>query len=762
MKPASLMTTMTTRYLLVITVIALLLTSLGVAQQSEESNLDLERIQRATVFIIQAGGDDLSTYCVGSGTIVRYDGLILTNAHTVVTSDTCPGTEIIVAVTTDPNQPPVPKYRADIVQVDEGLDLALLRITREEDGRAIEEGALPVLPFVELADSNTVQLDETITVVGYPSFGNDSIASIVGTVTGFIAEPSGGDKSWFKTTTVDPIPGIVSGGGAYNQQGQLIGVPTTAPVRRREDVGTCQILEDTNNDGFINRNDACVPTGESISVLRPSAFARPLIRSASLELDVEQITVPRFQQAQAESETITRMYFATAITNDLPTRVVSSAPTGTTSLYLFFDYRNFTSETVYEIRVNINGSPSQTFSLPPVRWSGAGSGLWYVGSSGQPYPNGDYEFRLFVNGIAEASRSIRVGGVPETAPSFSNVAFGFLSDNNNLRGESYILPRTDIVSARFIYSDMEAGTPWSAVWYYNGVVLTRTDGIWDAAVDGENGLYNDLSIQPEGGLPPGNYRVDLGIGENARLVATGDFVVAGTQSGVRPRVFSNIEFYRAASPTDPPSETPADSYPDGANTIYARFDWENIASGTLWTMQWTVDDNVFYEVTSPWNAPSDGEDFTVRLTAPQGLPDATYELNLLINGILLQSEQVNIGIGQLEIDELARPGAIQLRGQIVDGATKKGIEGATFVLIKEDFSIADFVWDQEQIYALAVTDRKGNFEIDRSLEIGSPYSVYILAEGYLPITRDGFTFSPEILEEIGGSPVDMYVPMLKD
>jgi len=147
--------------------------------------------------------------------------------------------------------------------------------------------------------------------------------------------------------------------------------------------------------------------------------------------------------------------------------------------------------------------------------------------------------------------------------------------------------------------------------------------------------------------------------------------------------------------------------------------------------------------------------------APNGLPDGTYTLRFLINSILLEAAEVSIGIGQLEIDQLARVGDIQLRGQIVDGDTLGGIEGATFVLITEDFSIADFVWDQEQIYALAITDSNGNFEIDRPLEFDSPYSVYILAEGYLPITQDGFTITPELLEEFGGSPVDMYIPLTR-
>ena len=278
------------------------------------------------------------------------------------------------------------------------------------------------------------------------------------------------------------------------------------------------------------------------------------------------------------------------------------------------------------------------------------------------------------------------------------------------------------------------------------------------------GARDDVSIRPDGGLRPGNYRVDLYIVEDgdARLKATGDFIVAGAPAGVLPDIFSDIEFRRADNPLAQPTGISATSFPDGANTIFALFDWQRISGGTPWTIQWLVDGTLFYEETRAWNLPDTGQGFTVRLTAPNGLPDATYTMNLLMNGILLQTAEVSVGIGQLGIDNLATVGDVQLHGQIVDGDTGGGIEGATFVLISEDFSIADFTWSQDQIYALAVTDQNGNFEVDRALEFEAPYSVYILAEGYLPITQDGFAITPELLEEAGGSPIEMFIPMTKD
>ncbi len=735
-----------------------------VAQDAgDEAALDLERLQRATVFVIQADAENLNTYCVGSGTIVRYDGLILTNAHHTVPSSECPGEELIIAMTIDPQQPPIPKYRADIIQVDEGADLALLRINQELDGRLIDPDTLPVLPFVEVADGNQVELDDTLTLVGYPNFENDSVATYTTTAAAFLSEPSGGNRSWIKVASPNPIPGLITGGGAYNQQGQLVAVPTSAPLNA-DQATVCRLLEDTNGDGFINRNDSCIPIGEPISVLRPANFARPLIRSASLDLSVESITVPQFQATTTEMPSVSRLFFATSINNSIPNRVVGSVPTGANSLYLFFDYENFTPRTVYEVQVSIDGVPNQTFSLPSVRFSGSTNGTWYVGSSDIPWPNGTYEFRLFVDGLAVGNRLITIGGAPQDAPEFSNVAFGLLDEQGNLQGESYVLPVGEVASARFVYRNMQPGLSWTSRWFYNGIPISEppTD-VW-AADDGVNGSRTDVSIRPDGGLRLGNYRVELYLqeGDSLRLKTTGDFVVAGEQAGALPIVFDDLEFLRSASPDELPTGSPASDFPDGANTLYARFDWQQIAPGTLWTMQWLVDGVVFYEETAPWNAAESGEDYTLRLTAPGGLPDATYTLNLLVNGVLLASEEVAVGIGQLPIDRLEEVGGTRLGGRVVDAETSQGIAGATFVLISEDFSVADFVWDQEQIYALAVTDQDGNFEIDRPIQLDSPYSVYVVAQGYLPVTGDGYTITREILDEEGGGPIEMTVYLTKD
>ncbi|MCB9451828.1 MAG: trypsin-like peptidase domain-containing protein [Anaerolineaceae bacterium] len=720
------------------------------AQQLEQ---DLERIQRATVFIMQAEnvGDELIVTCVGSGTLVSRDGLIITNAHNTLQDTACPGETLIVALTITPGEPPVPKYRAEIAQADPGLDIALLRINRELDGRLIESSSL-ALPFVELADSSATQLDQTITVVGYPGIGSDSVGIARGTIVGFTAEPRGGDKAWIKTSAV--IPGTMSGGGAYNAAGQLIGIPTTAPITSLGTDTSCQPLQDTNGDGLVNNNDICIPVGGFINALRPASFARPLLRGAALGLTVTTPDPPGSQFSGTGTPTFKNLFFAPSVNEaGMPTAVIGNLPAGSTGLYLFFDYANMTPETVYELRVTTNGIPNPTFSLAPVRWSGGENGLWYIGSANQPWANGVYEFTLFVNGVTSGTARLNIGGAAELSPTFRDIVFGILDLRGNPLGNGFVLPTGNVAGARFIYQNMENGVEWVSLWYYNGVEFSRQTNTWDAGANGDM----TTSIQASNGLLPGTYRLELYI--SGRLAAKSDLVIAGSQQGAYADIFTNLHFTTANSASEALSASPISNFPSAVRDLYALADWQQIGSGTIWTMRWSVDGNIFYEQIVPWSQAESGAGYLVQLSDPTSIPDGTYRVEFLINNLPLAAAEAQVGIGQLPIDRFAQAGGVQLRGKILDTDTRQGIPGVTFILISEDFSVSEFVdsWDQNMIYALAVTDENGEFELDRPLQFDAPYSVVIAADGYLPITADGVEITAETK-----LPLDLTIYLTRD
>ena len=162
-------------------------------------------------------------------------------------------------------------------------------------------------------------------------------------------------------------------------------------------------------------------------------------------------------------------------------------------------------------------------------------------------------------------------------------------------------------------------------------------------------------------------------------------------------------------------------------------------------MRWSVDDEVFYEQTQPWNGSESGKDFLIKLASPGGVPDGTYKMELFIGKISFGSTTARVGIGQLPINRFAQASGVQMRGEVLDGETRAGIPGVTVVLISDQFSVSQFTdqWSQDQVYALAVTDSGGSFQIDRLLKPDTPYSVFVVAEGYLPISADAVKVSAD-------------------
>ncbi|HEX2905303.1 MAG TPA: carboxypeptidase-like regulatory domain-containing protein [Phototrophicaceae bacterium] len=441
----------------------------------------------------------------------------------------------------------------------------------------------------------------------------------------------------------------------------------------------------------------------------------------------------------------------------MPTSVIGNLPTGSNSLYLFFDYENMTPETVYELRVTTNGIPNPTFSLAPVRWSGGERGVWYIGSSNQPWPNGVYEFILFANGIAAPAARITIGGSPETQPTFSDAVFALFDLQNNPYGNGFVLPTGNVASARFLFRNMEIGLEWTSIWYLNGSEFSRQANTWNEGASGST----TTSIRSETVLPPGSYRLELYIAN--RLATTSDFTIAGAAQGATPEIFRNEHFTTADNTETALTSSPLSNFPQGTASLYALFDWQQIAPGTLWTMRWTVDNEIFYEQTVPWNTLESGQNYLISLGAPGGVPDGTYRMDLLVNNVQLGSAQAQVGIGQLSIDPFAQASGVQLRGQILDADTREGIPGVSFILLSEAYSVSDFTWSQNQIYTMATTDRNGRFQLDRPLQLSLSedseiaYSAIIAAEGYLPINRDGIK-----VDNKTPNPLDITLYMIHD
>ncbi len=214
---------------------------------------------------------------LGSGTIVTPDGLILTNAHLVDPGPRAKADVFVIAMTLDPASPPVEMFFAEPVLVDSKLDLAILKITTDLKFKDVDWKKTK-LPTVDLGNSDLLHLGDSLTILGYPGIGGETITLTSGNVGGFTRQVGYGDRAYLKTSA--NISGGTSGGLALDASGKMVAIPSQLGSGEEQSVVDCRVIADTNGDGNINERDMCIPVGGFINALRPINLALPLIQTA--------------------------------------------------------------------------------------------------------------------------------------------------------------------------------------------------------------------------------------------------------------------------------------------------------------------------------------------------------------------------------------------------------------------------------------------------------------------------------------------------
>ncbi len=151
---------------------------------------------------------------LGSGVIVRADGLIITNNHVVEG-----GTDIVVALS-DKRE-----FKAKVLQADPRTDLAVLKIDTKGE-------RLPVVPF---ADSDQVQVGDLVLAIGDPfGVGQTVTMGIVSALAR--TQVSASDYQFFIQTDAAINPGN-SGGALVTTDGKLAGINTAIYSRSGGSIG---------------------------------------------------------------------------------------------------------------------------------------------------------------------------------------------------------------------------------------------------------------------------------------------------------------------------------------------------------------------------------------------------------------------------------------------------------------------------------------------------------------------------------------------
>jgi len=232
------------------------------AQEQEESprafsfrDLSFDELITSTVFLVACdnlrpsrGAIDLTTFEAtgstcwsGSGTVIDPSGIILTNGHVAINSDTQNDPVwVLVYRTVDARSLPQPAYIARAVLYSPTsesnfpvssfgtvfLDLAIIVPALTLDGRPLQPGDITMRPL-PMAEEGAVTIGDELRNIGYPGIGGALITVTEGTVAGFEPDENVdqlGNSGWIKTDAT--IAGGNSGGTTVNEDGQLIGVPT--------------------------------------------------------------------------------------------------------------------------------------------------------------------------------------------------------------------------------------------------------------------------------------------------------------------------------------------------------------------------------------------------------------------------------------------------------------------------------------------------------------------------------------------------------
>lgn len=172
----------------------------------------------------------------GSGTIISPSGYVLTNYHVVGDLRVRRNYEWHVIGVTDPSftdQPPEFTFWARYVAGDPTHDLAVLKIVEWIDETPVEPSFR--FPYVLVGDSNQLIPGDSITIVGYPGISGSTITFTAGLMSGWLGEDfESGGKQWIKTD--GKIAHGNSGGGAFDENGYLIGVPTAGRTIQYEEL----------------------------------------------------------------------------------------------------------------------------------------------------------------------------------------------------------------------------------------------------------------------------------------------------------------------------------------------------------------------------------------------------------------------------------------------------------------------------------------------------------------------------------------------
>ncbi|MCA9261584.1 MAG: trypsin-like peptidase domain-containing protein, partial [Planctomycetales bacterium] len=176
---------------------------------------------------------------------------------------------------------------------------------------------------------------------------------------------------------------------------------------------------------------------------------------------------------------------------------------------------------------------------------------------------------------------------------------------------------------------------------------------------------------------------------------------------------------------------PADHIPEGNDTVYATFEFENMRDGMPWSVVWMSNGKQIIEQQDDWHDGPHGRK-AVKINNRKGLPAGEYHLVLGIEGSVALEGKVLVGNPIDETDS-------EISGTVIDGSSGRPIADAMVLVLRPDASLQRFLdaQDQSLVFTSAHTDANGSFTFAKQLPKGQAYSLVAAARGYAPLAVEG-------------------------
>ena len=467
----------------------------------------IARALNATVLILVPNNNG-DLVAGGSGTIMDAEkGYILTNFHVMgdkakgeLTNDQ--GLAIIGVMPTNMKGAPVLKYRANFVNGDTELDLAVLQITAlVADPRAPLPENLG-LTAIGRGDSEQLVIGDPLYVIGYPGLGGATVTMTSGLVSGFLDDNNDGVFEWIKTDA--EVNHGNSGGLAVNGDGDFIGVPSAGVAD----------VEAAGKISLIRTGDLALKFYDSVLMGKAPKNVGNKNGQNSGKNGAKTGRTPTTNAAQ-----ILDVKFGEAINrrNEV-TKPGVKFKSGITDLYASFDYANFGEGQHFTYIWYYNGGED---SRDNVTWDAGQSGKnWISLSNEKGLPDGFYEVEFLLDDQSLFRSGVVVGAVDQ-----SSCKFGLLTFASGIsQSDQPVDPGEEFTNIGAIYGFFDAegmtnGTPWKRVWYLDGRAAHTDEAVWEF---GESGTQW-VSLSHPDGLPSGQYKLELYC--DTKLAQSGEFSV---------------------------------------------------------------------------------------------------------------------------------------------------------------------------------------------------------------------------------------------